>query len=172
MDQLQPDPRHIKLAAEYKSPWREGTVVTCSNDSITLDVDRELVTYALSVLRSPFPEGCRVEICADWSLVRQGRRHAVVLPADGQLSYPRHLSPALPPGAQDWSAAARAGWLYGYQQWLWNEDWIDVSFAELRDGDDDDDFEGWAHQAYIEMHRHEGDEAEDDEEDDEEDGSA
>jgi hypothetical protein len=58
------------------------------------------------------------------------------------------LSPALPAEAREWTAVARAGWLYGYQQWIWNEDWIDVQFKGLGD---DREFEDWAFEAYTTM---------------------
>lgn len=163
MGGTRPDQRQVQLASDYDAEWIDAVVESCTPRSLEVKTaDGTKVAYALTGRQAPFEAGDDVQLCSDWSLARRKSKHIVILPlAEGQ-AYPPRLSPALPFEARDWSAAARAGWLYGVMQWACNEDWIDVSFRDLGD---DEEFESWAHHGFIQMHEQEADDEEDDDED-------
>lgn len=157
MATTQPDERQVRLAEEYESEWKPATVDSCSSEAITLRIGEQTATYGISADRPPFVSGAPVELCNDWGLIRHNELYIVCFAGSESDDYPYGLDPGLPSEARDWSAVARAGWLYGLQNWLWGEDWIDVAFQDLDEGDD---FEDWAHQSYIQQH--EQDEMDDD----------
>jgi hypothetical protein len=159
MNLSHPDARHVQLADEYEAEWSTARVEASTSSTLLLRVADHSVCYGISVESTPFKIDTELELCPDWSLVRQHEIYLVIF-GESAWVYPNGLSLSLPPEARQWSRAARAGWLFGYQQWLRSEDWIDVSFAGLDRGDE---FEEWAYHAYIQLSEQEDEEQDADE---------